>query len=84
VLRFNTATSTLSIDYSRYHDAVRDLLKEVIANQDAGNKTTTAAFIERWGTWNENLHGKIASALRDQQKFRFRLFEYQALETLRP
>ena len=84
LLRFNTATSTLSIDHSRYHDAVRDLLKEVIANQDAWNKTTTAAFIERWGTWDENLHGRIASALRDQQQFRFRLFEYQALETLRP
>ena len=83
VLRFNSATSTLAIDYNRYHEAVRDLLKEVIAQQDGGDKAATGAFIDRWGTWNENLHGRIASALREQQQFRFRLFEYQALDLLR-
>ena len=49
----------------------------------AGDKAATGAFIDRWGTWNENLHGRIASALREQQQFRFRLFEYQALDMLR-
>ena len=38
VLRFDRSTSKLAIDYDRYHDAVRDLLKEVIAQQDGGDK----------------------------------------------
>ena len=80
VLRFDQATARLSIDYSRYHAAVGDLLKEVLAVQDAGDKARATAFIERWGSWDERLHGRIASALRDQARYRFRLFEYAALE----
>jgi hypothetical protein len=80
VLRFDPATGTMSIDYSRYHDAVRDLLREVLALQDSGNKATATAFIDRWGTWNDNLHGRVAAAIREQQRSRFRLFEYAAID----
>jgi len=80
VLRFDQATARLSIDYGRYHDVVRDLLREVLALQDAGDKAAAIAFIDRWARWDDNLHGRIASALRDQQRFQFRLFEYQVLD----
>jgi hypothetical protein len=80
VLRFDQSAGQLSIDYSVYHDAVRDLLKEVLSLQDSGDKAAASAFVERWGTWNENLHGKIAAAIREQQPSRFRLFEYAALD----
>ena len=80
VLRFDAATGTLSIDYNRYHDAVRDLLREVLALQDSGNKAAATAFIDRWGTWSEGLHGRVATASREQQRTRFRLFEYAALD----
>ncbi len=80
VLRFDRSTSKLSIDYATYHDAVRDLLKEVLTLQDSGDKAKTTAFIDRWGTWDENLHGKVAATIREQQRSRFRLFEYAALE----
>ena len=80
VLRFDQATAKLSIDYGRYHEAVGDLLKEVLAVQDAGDKARATAFIDRWGTWDDALHGRIASALREQARYRFRLFEYAALE----
>jgi hypothetical protein len=80
VLRVDPASGTMRIDYTRYHDAVRDLLKEVLALQDAGDKAAAAAFIDKWGTWDEALHGRIAAALRGQQKFRYRLFEYAALD----
>jgi len=81
VLSFDPATAKLSIDYGRYHAAVRDLLKQVIALQEAGDAKAAAAFIDRWGTWDDNLHGKVASSIRAQQRYRFRLFEYQALGT---
>ena len=80
VLRFDQGTGTLSIDYGRYHAAVADLLKEVLAIQDAGDKTRATAFIDRWSTWDEALHGRIATAVREQARYRFRRFDYAALE----
>lgn len=83
VLSFDPATSKLSVDYGRYHDAVRDLLKQVIAFQEAGDAKAAAAFVDRLGTWDENLHGKVAANIRAQQRYRFRLFEYEALSSPR-
>ncbi|MGZ8421073.1 MAG: hypothetical protein ACXWU3_16535, partial [Allosphingosinicella sp.] len=37
VLSFDPATAKLGIDYDRYHEAVRDLLTQVIAIQEAGD-----------------------------------------------
>jgi hypothetical protein len=80
VLAFDPATAKLSIDYDRYHDAVRALLKEVLALQESGDKAAASAFIDRWGKWDDNLHGRVAAAIRAQQRYRFRLFEYAATE----
>ena len=80
VLRFDRTSGTMSIDYGRYHDAVRDLLKEVLALQDSGDKAAASAFIDKWSTWDDALHGRTAATLREQQRFRFRLFEYAAVE----
>jgi hypothetical protein len=82
VLSFDPATAKLSIDYSRYHDAVRDLLKQVFALQEAGDAKAATAFIDRWSQWDDNLHGRLAANIRAQQRYRFRLFEYQALGTI--
>ena len=80
VLRFDRTSGTMSIDYGRYHDTVRDLLKEVLALQDSGDKAAATAFIDKWATWDEALQGRIAAGIRAQQRFRFRLFEYAATE----
>jgi hypothetical protein len=82
VLRFDRTSGTMSVDYGRYHDSVRDLLKEVLALQDSGDKAVATAFIDKWGTWDEALHGRIATGMLEQQRFRFRLFEYAAAEKL--
>ena len=79
VLSFEPATAKLSIDYDRYHEAVRDLLKQVIAIQEAGDSASASAFVDRWGKWDDNLHGRVAANIRAQQRYRFRLFEYSAL-----
>jgi hypothetical protein len=78
VLRFDPATAQLSINYDRYHDVAASLLKEVLAIQDKGDKAAALAFIDRWGKWDDNLHGRIAANIRGQQRYRFRLFEYAA------
>jgi hypothetical protein len=80
LLRFDPASRTLVIDYGRYHQVVGELLKEVLAVQYAGDKAASDRFIERWTGWDENLHGVVARNIRDQQKVRFRLFTYAALD----
>jgi hypothetical protein len=78
-LSYDPATAKLSIEYDRYHDVAASLLKEVLAIQDKGDKAAAIAFIDRWGKWDDNLHGKIAANIRAQQRYRFRLFEYAAV-----
>jgi hypothetical protein len=79
VLAFDRTTGKLAIDYDKYHDGVRDMLREVLAIQEKGDPRAAAAFIARWGNWDEALHGRIAAAIRAGQAYRFRLVEYQAL-----
>ncbi len=79
VLRFDAGDGRLAIDYGRYHEAVEALLREVLAVQDAGDPKRAAAFVDRWDNWDEALHGRIAKAMRDRQKYRYRLFTYAAL-----
>ena len=79
VLSFDPASAKLSIDYGRYHEAVRDLLRQVIALQEGGDPKAAAAFVDRWGSWDEALHGRVAAGIRARQRYRFRLFEYAAL-----
>ena len=78
-LTFDPAAAKLSINYDRNHDAVASLLKEVLALQESGDKAAATAFIDHWGRWDDNLHGKIAANIREQQRYRFRLFEYAAV-----
>jgi hypothetical protein len=80
VLSFDPATARLGIDYGKYHDAVKDLLRQVIAIQEAGDPAAAAAFIDRWGNWDENRHGKVAANIRARQRYRYRLFDYAAAE----
>lgn len=79
ILRFDAATSSLSISYERYHDAVAGLLKEVLALQVAGDPKRADAFIVKYSRWDEALHGKIAEKLRTSPTKRFRLMRYAAL-----
>ncbi|MBE7452103.1 MAG: NUDIX hydrolase [Kofleriaceae bacterium] len=79
LLRFDAATATMSIDHARYHDVVAELLARVLAVQDAGDKAAADAFIAELTTWDDARHGVIAQKLRDQQRYRYRLFYYAAL-----
>jgi hypothetical protein len=79
VLRFNPATGKLGIDYGRYRPAVEGMLREVLAIQDAGDPARSDAFIKHWSGWDEKLHGRIAEAMRAQERYRYRLVTFAAL-----
>jgi hypothetical protein len=80
VLRYDPGSQRLFIDYGRYREAVTGLLREVLALQDRGDSAAADAFIARWSRWDEDLHGRVAANMRAQQRYRYRLFRYQALD----
>ncbi|MGI8898030.1 MAG: zincin-like metallopeptidase domain-containing protein [Pyrinomonadaceae bacterium] len=79
LLRFDPATSKLSINYDKYHEVVGKLLAKVLDVQYAGDKAAADRFIEQYTNWDEDLHGGVAKSIRVQQRYRFRLFKYASL-----
>jgi Zincin-like metallopeptidase len=69
----------LRIHYDKYHDAVGKLLKKVLDVQYQGDKAAADRFIDQYTTWRDDLHGVIAKNIRDQVRYRFRVFKYAAL-----
>ena len=79
LLEYDRSTQRLKINYDKYHDVVGKLLAKVLDVQYQGDKAATERFIDQYAKWDENLHGAIAKNIREQQKYRFRLFTYAAL-----
>lgn len=79
LLTFDADAGRLAVDYDRYHEVVEGLLREVLAVQSAGDADRAEAFVERWTTWENDLHGVIAESLGDAAGARYRLVRYAAL-----
>jgi hypothetical protein len=79
LLEFDRQTQRLKIDYDKYHDVVGKLLARVLEVQYQGDKALAERFVEQYTSWDEGLHGAVAKNIRDQQRYRFRLFKYAAL-----
>jgi len=79
LLSFDPASKTLRIHYDKYHEVVGKMLAKTLEVQYQGDKTAADRFIEEYTNWDDNLHGVIAKNVRDQQRYRFRLFKYSAL-----
>jgi hypothetical protein len=79
LLSFDSSTNKLRIHYDKYHDVVGKMLAKTLEIQYQGDKAAADRFIEQYANWNENLHGVVAKNIRDQQRYRFRLFKYAAL-----
>ena len=79
LLTFDRQSQRLKIDYDKYHDVVGRLLARVLEVQYEGDRAAAERFVEQYTNWDENLHGAVAKNIRDQQRYRFRLFKYAAL-----
>ncbi|MFN0158993.1 MAG: NUDIX hydrolase, partial [Bacteroidota bacterium] len=78
-LSFDRSNKMLRIHFDKYHNVVETMLKKVLEIQHEGDKAVADKFIEQYTTWDENLHATVAKNIRDQQRYRFRLFKYSAL-----
>jgi hypothetical protein len=79
LLTFDPAKKTLRIHFDKYHQVVGKMLAKTLDVQYQGDKAAADRFIDQYATWDENLHGAIAKTIRDNQRYRFRLFKYAAL-----
>jgi len=80
LLEFVPEEGRLRIHYDRYPEVVGSLLREVLAVQAAGSVDRAAAFVERWGAWDDDLHRVIAERIQEAEGFRFRLVRYGELD----
>lgn len=62
-----------------YHEAVSELLGQVLAIQHTGDKAAAARFVDRYTRWDDKLHDVTAKRIRDAQRYRYTVFRYAAL-----
>ena len=80
LLKFDSKSGQLSIDYPKYHEVAGKMLAKVLEVQYNGDKAAADRFIDQYTTWNENLHGVVAKNIRAQQRYRFRLMKYAVMD----
>jgi hypothetical protein len=79
LLTWEPDSGRLSIDYGRYPAVVEDLLGHVLAIQASGDPAVAEAFIDRYDAWDEDVHGRLAEALRSATPYRYRVVRYAVL-----
>jgi hypothetical protein len=73
-------SALLQINYDRYHEAISELLAEVLELQYAGDYELTKAFVERWNYWDDMVHGKLAERMQQGAAYRSTMVRYAILE----
>lgn len=73
-------SALLTINYDRYHQAVSELLTEVLQLQYAGDYELAKAFVERWNYWDEMVHGRLAERMQEGARYRNTMVRYAILD----
>ena len=79
LLEANPETGLLTVDYSRYHEEVTDLLREVLNIQYSGDYKAADDFVKRWNYWDDTLHGGLAQRINESGSYRRTMVRYRAL-----
>jgi hypothetical protein len=80
LLEFDSERGELSINYDKYHEVVANLLEQVLAIQYEGNAQAAGEFVDKYTTWDEDLHGVIADRLQQSTQYRYRHVSYKELQ----
>ena len=84
VLKFDVDSGSLRIDYDKYHAAVEKLLAKVLSVQSVGDRDLAEEFVQNYTSWNEDLHGAVASNMKAREVYRYTLVTYEAIGDKRP
>lgn len=79
LVTFDKEAGVYHVHYDRYHDTVKSLLREVLAIQYAGDPKRAGAFVERYTTWDPDVHGVVASKMGAARQYGAVLVRYAAL-----
>jgi hypothetical protein len=80
VLTFDPKTARLSVHQEKFPAAVAAMLREVLELQAAGDAKAAEAYITKWTEWREDLHERVAEAMRSTEKYRFTYITYDLLD----
>jgi hypothetical protein len=79
LLVWDAEAGKLEINYELYPETVQAMLEQVLEIQVSGSSAAAAELIERYGGWDEDLHGVLAANIAEASKYRYRLVRYAAL-----
>jgi predicted Zn-dependent protease with MMP-like domain len=79
LLTYDPKKVTLTVDYERYPDTIRQLLQKVLQLQWQGDAGAAADFYRQYTTWTPALHARLAEKIRAAEGPRFRVVRYAAL-----
>lgn len=80
LLEYDPSQNHLVIHYDAYHDVVSSMLREVLAIQYNGDKAEADAFIDAYSDWRDDLHERLATAMKERETYRYALVKYAALQ----
>jgi hypothetical protein len=69
----------LIVNYDRYHEVVTQLLEVVLQIHYSGDYELASEFVTRWNYWDDKLHGRLATTMRESGIYRRTMVRYHAL-----
>jgi hypothetical protein len=80
VLVFDPKAGRLAVHYDRFPGAVADMLREVLEIQAAGDPAAAEAFTTKYTTWREDVHERVAQAMRASEVYRYSYVTFELLD----
>jgi len=79
-LSFDDAAGRLDVHYDRFPEAVASMLHEVLEIQAAGDVSAAEAYIAKHTSWREDLHDRVATAMRANETYRYTYVTYELVD----
>jgi hypothetical protein len=80
VLSYDATSGRLAVHEEKFHDAVAAMLGDVLEIQAAGDAKAAEAYITKWSEWRDDLHERLAGAMRSSEKYRFPCVTFDLLD----
>ncbi|MGI9271497.1 MAG: NUDIX hydrolase [Woeseiaceae bacterium] len=79
LLEVDTESGLLTVNYERYHEVVGQMLEQVLQIHYSGDYDLADEFVMRWNYWDDKLHGRLATLIKESGIYRRTLVRYHAL-----
>lgn len=80
VLVLDAKSGKLAVHEEKFHATVTSMLHDVLEIQAAGSAPDAEAFIARWTEWRDDVHERLAEAMRSTERYRFNCITFELLD----